>query len=108
MEIIQKSVVNGLPDDHEVEYAGQIDATTYFVVYRPKENWNYDSFKVSMGPADNLQDVEVTGAMRYRDGGTTVINVYIAERDDFGTFFFPRPNTKGKKPTFNRQPIDLF
>jgi len=104
MEIIEKSVVNGLPDDHEVEYAGQIDENTFFVIYRPENDHSYSlsNWKVSIGPVDNLQEVEVIGGMKYGDGGIIVLNTVI------GTFFFPPSKRKDRWPLFNSHVIEVF
>ena len=101
MEIVHKSIEDVMADDSDLDYLGKIDKDTWFVVYRPEQDGEWDTFRVSIGSRDNLKEVEVTGGMRYGNG-TTIVNTVK------GTFFFPHPNRKGKKPLFNSRPIELF
>lgn len=101
MELIHKSFREALSNLAEVEYAGKINETTYFVIYRPERDNDWNTFRVLIGPRTALQTVDVTGGMRYKCG-TTVINT--AQ----GTFFIPPVQRKDKQPLFNGQPIYLF
>ncbi len=73
--------VVGLPPDIYVEYFGVLPSGKDFIIFRPRENWDYDSFVlVVAGKSEQVKKV-----VRYRDGGTTDINTSI------GAFHFPSP-----------------
>ena len=101
MEIVQKRIVDILADDSDVEYFGMIDEDIFFAIYRPERDNNWDNSKVNIGPWYDIKEVKVAGGTRYRSG-TTVINTVA------GTFFFPSPNRKDKRPLFNSRPIELL
>lgn len=89
--------VNGLPAEMEVEYSGQIDAKTFFVIYRPKEDWNYADFRVLIGRSHDLREVKMLSTERMRDGGTTFVETQT------GNFYFPA--FQRNKGTFNDRPL---
>jgi len=93
--------VTGIPHKDVVEYVA-IDAETkskFYVVHRPKENWNYPDFRLHVGSENELRETKVEKVERYRDGGTTVIDYVLAGIP--GALRFPTPFERDKKPTDN-------
>jgi hypothetical protein len=82
-----------------LEYSGVIKPGLLFTVSSNLDNSGQVCFSVTMGPPNNLQDVVVYQATRYRDGGTTNI------RTQKGDFYFPSPYRLQGPATFNDQPI---
>lgn len=101
MRIIQKPAVDGLPENRVVVFFGKIDKQTFFIIHRPKKNWDYSSFRVCIGPAYNIQETEMTEIMKYPSGSITIGTVA-------GRFFFPGRRQKDLLPLLNGYPIYLF
>lgn len=101
MRIVQKPAVDGLPENRVVAFFGKIDKQTCFIIHRPQKNWDYSSFRVCIGPANNLQETEMTDIVKYLGGSITIDTVA-------GRFFFPDRRHKDLVPLFNGYPIYLF
>jgi len=107
--------ITNVPWEYQVEYFGEIDDKTCFVIYSPTDppdGEGYDHWLAWVGPADKLTELKVTQkSERQRDGGTT--RVYTEK----GMFYFPSPfgndqpfasdedNKKARQPTFEGKPI---
>mgnify|MGYP001562746009 CR=1 FL=1 len=87
----------GIPDNHELEYVAKNDGSIFFVVHRPSKDWNYNSFRLHIGPVSELVEAKVDSVERYRDGGTTDIRYTLNEIT--GNLHFPTPFNKDKNPT---------
>ena len=75
-----------LPLTRETEYLSQMANGDLILVSRKKYCWQYDSFKLFIGPAGApMREIAVKKVERFRDGGTT--HVYTSE----GTFTCPTP-----------------
>ena len=101
MRVVQKISMDMLLSKYNVEYFGKIDENTFFVVYRPEQDGYYDTFRVSIGPPDDIKEMKVRNVLRYRSG-TLVINTVV------GTFSFSFPYHKDKRSLFCSWPIELF
>jgi hypothetical protein len=106
MKIIMKPGIEGIDPSQELEYFGKLDDLTFFVVIRPKEDWNYSDFKLKIGKQDDLKEIKVNNVERYRDGGTTVMHTAV------GRFYFPCHmailNNKDLKPMLDEKEIVVF
>ncbi|MFA5175766.1 MAG: hypothetical protein WC413_00700 [Candidatus Nanoarchaeia archaeon] len=81
--------VTGIPDGHKLEYAAW-DAETkskFFIVHLPKEDWDYNSFRLHIGEEKQLVEAQVQRTERFRDGGTTNIDYILDGRQ--GRLHFP-------------------
>jgi hypothetical protein len=57
-----------------VEYDAQIPDGRRLVVTRPEDEWDYEDFRLFLGPPERLEERKVTSVQRARDGGTTKIS----------------------------------
>jgi hypothetical protein len=57
------------------------------VVLRPEHDWNYENFRLFLGPSNNLEERQVTNATRALDGGSTWIMFQLSGHE--ATAFFP-------------------
>ncbi len=79
-----------------IEYAGKVNWFTYYVIYRPIVNWNYDQFAARMGPFFFLKKTRIISFDRYRGSGTSV-------QTEAGTFSFMN---YAQPYNFNGQPLN--
>jgi hypothetical protein len=59
--------------EYFAQYTDNLDQFVY--VDRPKTDWNYEDFRVFIGPLSEMHQVDVKNTIRYRDGGTTLISL---------------------------------
>lgn len=100
MKVVKKFVVEELPENRVIEYFGRIGNEIFFVVYHHKLNHDISGWAVSIGPMDNLQDVEVKSIRVPRQGAIIIKTAQ-------GEFVFDK-NRRYMKATFGGQPIDIF
>lgn len=82
-----------LPNVRVAEYLFRVDAATLLYVSRAKYKSDYRDFKLFVGPADSLAELQCLNVRRYRDGGTTFVETTA------GVLFAPVPST-GTRPTW--------
>lgn len=120
-----EAIVSGLPKMHEVEFYGQIDEKTFFIVHHPyvieeerRDEWDEKELGVQVGQLSNPEDlklsigerreikllpVRVKGVTRYTGERTLIINTAI------GRFVFPDPCLrKEQMPNLDGRLINLF
>lgn len=99
--------VTGIPDKDTIEYLARSPDSRFFVVHRPKKNWNYDYFRLHIGLESQLREAKVINVKRMRDGGTTYITYKLNEID--GSLYFPTPFKKEARPTdtYNGKTVTL-
>ncbi len=104
VNIVNRPCVTGLPETIYVEYFGKLQEGQEFIIFRPKDNWDYDSFVCLVRPHGflNFQQVKITKVVRYRDGGTTTVET------ELGKFYFPSPFLKETKPSMNGSEITIY
>lgn len=104
IRIEERPCVIGLPTHHYVEYFGVMPDGTQFIIHRPRDDWKYTDFQCLLKPEKQggFLSVRVVKVTRYRDGGTTDIEL------DHGAFHFPSPFTHDEPDTFDGQPITVF
>lgn len=91
--------VVGLPAHMYVEYFGKLQDGREFIIYRPRAQWEYKDFRCLIERGSVFVLHEIIKTTRYRDGGTT--DIEIAE----GTFHFPTPFKPEETNTFNGQAL---
>lgn len=101
VRIEDRPTVIGLPSRMFVEYFGVLSSGPEFVIFRPRDNWEYKDFQCLMRAQGmpHFIPVQILKTTRYRDGGTTDIVI------EAGTFHFPSPFQAEGKPTFNGEEI---
>jgi hypothetical protein len=93
-----------LPTLRESTYLFVLPDGQVIYVSQDVHHFTYESFRFFIGPWDDLQETEITQALRYRDGGTTVIKTVL------GTLFQPTPIEADKRATWTPvegDPIEL-
>jgi hypothetical protein len=87
VRIENRPTVVGLPDTMYVEYFGLLPDGTQYVIYRPREGWEYKDFRCLLKPTTAAEFAlhEILDIKRFRDGGTTDIKI------QGGDFHFPAP-----------------
>ena len=86
---VQGLSVRNLPGEVTVEYAADLTDGRRLVVIRPTDDWDYEDFRLFLGPADHMEERDVVAVTRYRDGGTTRIRCVIEGKESEA--FFPTP-----------------
>jgi hypothetical protein len=76
--VVEPAAVQGLPLRNldgamTVEYVAELEDGRQLIVVRPTDDWNYDDFRVFLGPPEGLLERKVHSVLRARDGGTTHI-----------------------------------
>ncbi len=103
--IEHRPCVVGLDTDQYCEYFGLLPDGLPFVIFRPRDNWEYSQFRCFI----NEMEVAVLSTVRYRDGGTTIIKLGRKGRpEESREFFFPTPFEKDKRPTFQGEEITVY
>lgn len=105
MSIENRPIVTGLPGGTYVEYFGMVKGGANFVIYRPRDGWDYGDFRCAMrapGMPTFIPIPIIKPVLRYRDGGTTIVEI------ESGKFVFPTPFEPEKKPTFNDEPLLMY
>lgn len=102
VRIESRPTVVGLPRTMYVEYFGALHDGTEFIIYRPREGWEYKDFRclLRMQGAPDFVLTEILQTTRYRDGGTTDVLIGL------GQFHFPSPFRR-EQPTFCGKPLVL-
>ena len=59
---------------HELEYYARVDGEEQVVVVRPRDDWDYDDFRLFLGALSELTERDVYQVLRARDGGSTTID----------------------------------
>jgi hypothetical protein len=99
------SVNSNVPSGCHLEYSGQIDGVTFFVIYSlDADDFEhfYDNWIAKIGPNNKLQEVKVRNVERFRDGGTTIVETAM------GIFYFPTPFSQDRCPTLNDKIIEVY
>lgn len=103
ISIEQRPVVVGVPDWITVEYLGQFPGSAqWYVILRPTDDWDYDSFFCLSGEMDQLRPWKINKVVRYSDGGTTEVST------ECGDFYFPTCFKSDATATFNGRPITVI
>jgi hypothetical protein len=78
LTVRDESVIDGMGCfsvvEMEVEYYIEVPGGEVIVVLRPDRDWDYDDFRLFLGPGGDLIEYRVTDVVRYTDGGTTTID----------------------------------
>jgi len=78
LSVLAPSVVAGMEAEFrrevELEYYARIDADAHVIIVRPRDDWDYDDFRLFLGPTSELTEREVHQVQRARDGGSTTID----------------------------------
>lgn len=102
-QIVTRPCVVGLDTDQYCEYFGLLPNGLPFVIFRPRENWEYSQFRCFI---DGME-VAVKSVERYRDGGTT--NVELGRPGEPHRIFnFPTPFKPELKPTYDGKEIAVY
>lgn len=103
VRIETKPTVVGLSPGEVVEYFGELQDGTQFIIYRPRGWHGYEDFRCLLRPPeyDTFKLEPIREVSRMRDGGTTRIAL------STGSFLFPSP-FRMEEPTFNDQPLTRF
>jgi hypothetical protein len=89
-----------IPPNKQVDYLGEINADSLFVIFYDKDSFDYENFRCFIGPGDTMIEQEVLWVDRMRDGGST--RVIIADtngmysdmlRRHLSEFWFPFADT---------------
>lgn len=79
IEVVPNDTVDGMDASFvrevELEYHARIEADEEVVVVRPRDDWDYDDFRVFIGPADTMAEHRVYEVLRALDGGSTTIEL---------------------------------
>lgn len=102
VSISNKPVLNGIPDGIYVEYFGKLPDGEKFIIMRPVEDWDYDSFVCLVGAESDFRSIEILRVERFRDGGTTKV------KTSEGDFYFPSRFKEFEKATFNGLAIEMY
>lgn len=103
--IITKPTVVGLDSDQYVEYFGLTPDSLTFVIFRPRDDWGYHQFRCFI---DGME-VAVRNVTRYRDGGTTIVELgRIGHPKETRTFNFPTPFKPEVKATYDGEEITVY
>lgn len=87
-----------IPQDvRQIEYLYKTKSVSpkFFVIDYPAYNFKYDNHRFRIIDNDGTKEYKIQKFERYRDGGTTIIDV-IDENGQFHKFFSPSPFDKGK------------
>jgi len=74
-----------------VEYSGVLEDDRRVLVVRPEAEWDYEDFRVFLGPPDRLLELDVGEVVRAKDGGSTTIELSVDGEP--GTLDFPVVST---------------
>ena len=83
---IEDIPLRNLPGDVFVEYWAKAEDGRFVLVTRPDTDWDYEDFRLFLGPKDHIAERKVTSVVRQRDGGTTTIEF---EADGSAVAYFP-------------------
>lgn len=95
ISIVRKPTVLGLPTGMTVEYFGKVHGVN-FVIFRPTVDWEYNQFRCLIGQNGRMSELPIKKVSRYRDGGTTDVELV-----NGNIFHFPTPFKPELKPTIN-------
>lgn len=82
---IEDIPLRNLPGDVFVEYWAKVEDGRVVLVIRPDTDWDYEDFRLFLGPKQRVAEREVTSVVRQRDGGTTTIE-FVADGDAVAYF----------------------
>ena len=104
-EVFQRKYIP-IPNYRSVEYSFKTEDNNYIIVDASVSNYSYDDLNFHYG---NLESGMVRGTIinftRYRDGGTTIFNVFIDGKDNH--FYTPATIfNDDRKPTWNGKKIE--
>lgn len=110
LRIESRMCVTGRDAGDYVEYFGTVPANAErpvafeYVITRPRENWDYDKFRLFVRPLthDDFTPRKINRVVRFRDGGTTEIETEI------GDFLFPTPFDPDGRARFNGDEIGVY
>jgi hypothetical protein len=74
-----------------VEYFGRLEDDRRVLVVRPDQDWDYEDFRVFLGPPERVLEHPVANVARAKDGGSTTIALTID--GDPATLDFPIVST---------------
>jgi len=72
----------------------------YFIVDHPKYNFSYETHRFFIIENNIIKQLKIQEFMRYRDGGTTIINT-IDENNTKNVFFYPTAFDRNLSPKWN-------
>lgn len=77
LEVLTEQAIAGMPArftrEVELEYHARIAADQEVVVVRPRDDWDYEDFRLFLGPPEGLAERRVYEVVRFSDGGSTTI-----------------------------------
>ncbi len=99
--------LTNLPSGQIVEYFAKDQQGTLYIAHRPRRGWDGNTFKLYVGPENNVVEVDVTRVSTYRDGGSIGIDFLIDNQK--GSLFFPHYRRQESKPfvKFNGERSEL-
>lgn len=90
--------VRNLPGEVVIEYLARVEDGRLLLITRPRDDWQYEDFRLFWGREPELAEWEVQRVTRARDGGTTHIE-FTVDGKQYTALFPSRLSNPASTPT---------